>query len=214
MKIIMNVKLARFFEYLLTVEDGSKVGYSNIHTLKYKYDNFLFNIISNINNIRNLDCDGLRFFSNMGSEYMNEMSDEEKYKIHMSGDIWVYGEIKGLDSEGITKLKETIKTIYIYAVSELDTDLIFDSSDDYVEWDNKLKVNSFPLTFMQLYIENDSLIRLRPKFELDRDLDIGYLTVEEEVDTNRKPIKEIIELNIQTEKDDYRRSNLKEFFNS
>lgn len=214
MKIIMNVKLARFFDYLLTVEDGSRVGYSNINTLKYKYDNFLFNILSNINNIKKLDCDGLRFFSNMESEYMNDMSDEEKYKIYMSGDIWVYGEIRGLDSEGITKLKETIKTIYIYAVSELDTDLIFDSSDDFVEWNNRLKVNSLPLTFMQLYIEKDSLIRLRPKFELDRDLDIGYLTVEEEVDTNRKLIKEIIELNIQTEKDDYRRNSLKEFFNS
>lgn len=214
MKIIMNVKLARFFEYLLTVENGSKVGYSNINTLKYKYDNFLFNILSNINNIKKLDCDGLRFFSNMESEYMNEMSDEEKYKIYMSGDIWVYGEIKGLDSEGIAKLKETIKTIYIYAVSELDTDLIFDSSDDFVEWNNKLKSNSLPLTFMQLYCEDDSLIRIRPKFELDRDLDIGYLTVEEEVDTNRKLIKEIIELNIQTEKDDHRRSGLKEFFNS
>ena len=214
MKIIMNVKLARFFEYLLTVEDGSKVGYSNINTLKYKYDNFLFNILSNINNIKKLDCDGLRFFSNIESEYMNDMSDEEKYKIYMSGDIWVYGEIRGLDSEGITKLKETIKTIYIYAVSELDTDLIFDSSDDFVEWNNKLKSNSLPLTFMQLYIEKDSLIRLRPKFELDRDLDIGYLTVEEEVDTNRKLIKEIIELNIQTEKDDHRRNALKEFFNS
>lgn len=214
MKVIMNIKLARFFEYLLTVEDGSKVGYSNINTLKYKYDNFLFNILSNINNIKKLDCDGLRFFSNMESEYMNDMSDEEKYKIYMSGDIWVYGEIRGLDSEGITKLKETIKTIYIYAVSELDTDLIFDSSDDFVEWNNKLKSNSLPLTFMQLYIEKDSLIRLRPKFELDRDLDIGYLTVEEEVDTNRKLIKEIIELNIQIEKDDNRRSSLQEFFNS
>ena len=214
MKVIMNIKLARFFEYLLTIEDGSKVGYSNINTLKYKYDNFLFNILSNINNIKKLDCDGLRFFSNMESEYMNDMSDEEKYKIYMSGDIWVYGEIRGLDSEGITKLKETIKTIYIYAVSELDTDLIFDSSDDFVEWNNKLKSNSLPLTFMQLYIEKDSLIRLRPKFELDRDLDIGYLTVEEEVDTNRKLIKEIIELNIQIEKDDNRRSSLQEFFNS
>ena len=214
MKVIMNIKLARFFEYLLTVEDGSRVGYSNINTLKYKYDNFLFNILSNINNIKKIDCDGLRFFSNMESEYMNDMSDEEKYKIYMSGDIWVYGEIRGLDSEGITKLKETIKTIYIYAVSELDTDLIFDSSDDFVEWNNKLKSNSLPLTFMQLYIEKDSLIRLRPKFELDRDLDIGYLTVEEEVDTNRKLIKEIIELNIQIEKDDNRRSSLQEFFNS
>ena len=214
MKIMMNIKLARFFEYLLTVEDGSKVGYSNIHTLKYKYDNFLFNILSNINNIRNLDCAGLGFFSNIESENMPNKTDDEKYKIHMSGDIWIYGEIKGLDSEGIAKLKETIKTIYIYAVSELDTDLIFDSSDDFVEWNNKLKSNSLPLTFMQLYIEKDSLIRLRPKFELNRDLDIGYLTVEEEVDTNRKLIKEIIELNIQTEKDDHRRSSLKEFFNS
>lgn len=214
MKVVMNIKLGRFFDYLLTVKDGSRVGYSNINTLKYKYDNFLFNILSNINNIGNLDCDGLRYFSNIESENMPDKTDDEKYRIYMSGDIWVYGEIRGLDSEGIAKLKETIKTIYIYAVSELDTDLIFDSSDDFVEWDNKLKANSLPLTFMQLYIENDSLIRMRPKFELDRDLDIGYLTVEEEVDTNRKLIKEIIELNIETEKDDQRRNSLKEFFNS
>ena len=214
MKVIMNIKLARFFEYLLTIKKGNRVGYNNALNLKCKYDNFLFNILSNVNNIGNLDCGGLEFFSNIESENIPNKTDDEKYRIHMSGDIWVYGEIRGLDSKGIAKLKETIKTIYIYAVSELDTDLIFDSSDDFVEWDNKLKVNSLPLTFMQLYIENNSLIRMRPKFELNRDLDIGYLTVEEEEDTNRKLIKEIIELNIQTEKDEHRRNALKEFIES
>ena len=67
---------------------------------------------------------------------------------------------------------------------------------------------------MQLYLENDSLVRLKPRFELNRDLDIGYNTIEDEIDDNLKLIKEIIELNIETEKYDDRRNILKEFLNS
>jgi hypothetical protein len=210
MKILLNIKLARFFNYLLTVEEGNRVGYNNILNLKWKYDYFIERIVTNIGYSNILIEHTAGWLGNMNTKDSTDLSEEDKYKLHMSGDLWVYGE----SDNDIEKIKDIIKTIYIYAVSELDNELIFDSSDDYVEWNNKLKVNALPLTFMQLYLENDSLIRLRPKFELDRDLDIGYLTVEEEVDTNRKLIKETIELNIQTEKDDYRRNSLKEFFNS
>lgn len=210
MKILLNIKLARFFNYLLTVEEGNRVGYNNILNLKWKYDYFIERIVTNIGYSNILIEHTAGWLGNMNIKDSTDLSEEDKYKLHMSGDLWVYGE----SDNDIEKIKDIIKTIYIYAVSELDNELIFDSSDDYVEWNNKLKVNALPLTFMQLYLENDSLIRLRPVFELNRDLDIGYLTVEEEVDTNRKLIKEIIELNIQTEKDDYRRNSLKEFFNS
>lgn len=210
MKILLNIKLARFFNYLLTVEEGNRVGYNNILNLKWKYDYFIERIVTNIGYSNILIEHTAGWLGNMNTKDSTDLSEEDKYKLHMSGDLWVYGK----SDNDIETIKDIIKTIYIYAVSELDNELIFDSSDDYVEWNNKLKVNASPLTFMQLYLENDSLIRLRPVFELNRDLDIGYLTVEEEVDTNRKLIKEIIELNIQTEKDDYRRNSLKEFFNS
>jgi len=210
MKIIMNVKLARFFEYLLTVKKGDRVGYSNIFDLKCKYDYFIGRVLIHLAASNIMAVQTVGWLGNIKIEDMNKLSEEEKYKLHMSGDLWVYGE----SDNDIEKIKDIIKTIFIHNFSELDNELIFDSSDDFVEWDNQLKYNSIPLCFMQLYIGNDSLIRLKPKFELNKDLDIGYLTVEEEVDTDLKLIKEIIELNIETEKYDDRRNILKEFLNS
>lgn len=210
MKVIMNIKLARFFEYLLTIKRGSRVGYSDILNLKCKYDYFIERIVTNIGYSNIMIEHTAGWLGNINTEDMNELSKEDRYKLHMSGDLWVYGE-SDIDIE---KIKDIIKTIFIYSFSELDNELIFDSSDDFVEWDNQLKFYSLPLCFMQLYLENNSLIRLKPRFELNRDLDIGYLTVEEEVDTDLKLIKEIIELNVQTEKDDNRRNILKEFLNS
>ena len=58
------------------------------------------------------------------------------------------------------------------------------------------------------------MIKLKPKFVLNRDMDIGYTIIEEEIHDNLKLIKEIIELNIETEKYDDRRNILKEFLNS
>ena len=46
MKIIMNIKLARFFNYLLTVKKDDRVGYSNIFDLKCKYDYFIGRILA------------------------------------------------------------------------------------------------------------------------------------------------------------------------
>lgn len=209
MKIIMNVKLARFFEYLLTVKKGDRVGYGNIFDLKCKYDYFIGRVLMHLAASNIMSVQTVGWLGNIKIEDMNKLSEEEKYKLHMSGDLWVYGE----SDNDIEKIKDIIKTIFIHNFSELDNELIFDSSDDFVEWDNQLKYNSIPLCFMQLYIENDSLIRLKPKFELNKDLDIGYLTVEEEVDTDLKLIKEIIELNIETERYDDRRNILKEFLN-
>lgn len=210
MKIIMNVKLARFFEYLLTIKKGDRVGYSNIFDLKCKYDYFIGRVLMHLAASNIMTVQTVGWLGNIKIEDINKLSEEEKYKLHMSGDLWVYGE----SDNDIEKIKDIIKTIFIHNFSELDNELIFDSSDDFVEWDNQLKYNSIPLCFMQLYIENDSLIRLKPKFELNKDLDIGYLTVEEEVDTDLKLIKEIIELNIETERYDDRRNILKEFLNS
>ena len=210
MKIIMNIKLARFFNHLLTVKKGDRVGYSNIFDLKCKYDYFIGRALMHLAASNIMSVQTVGWLGNIKIEDMNKLSEEEKYKLHMSGDLWVYGE----SDNDIEKIKDIIKTIFIHNFSELDNELIFDSSDDFVEWDNQLKYNSIPLCFMQLYIENDSLIRLKPKFELNKDLDIGYITVEEEVDTDLKLIKEIIELNIETEKYDDRRNILKEFLNS
>lgn len=210
MKIIMNVKLARFFEYLLTVKKGDRVGYSKIFDLKCKYDYFIGRVLMHLAASNIMAVQTVGWLGNIKIEDMNKLLEEEKYKLHMSGDLWVYGE----SDNDIEKIKDIIKTIFIHNFSELDNELIFDSSDDFVEWDNQLKCDSIPLCFMQLYIENDSLIRLKPKFELNKDLDIGYLTVEEEVDTDLKLIKEIIELNIETERYDDRRNILKEFLNS
>ena len=210
MKVIMNIKLARFFEYLLTVKRGNKVGYSNVLNLKCKYDYFIERIVTNIGYSNIIIEHTAGWLGNINTEDMNDLSEEDKYKLHMSGDLWVYGE----SDNDIEKIEDTIKTIFIYSFCELDNELTFDSSDDYVEWDNQLKYNALPLCFMQLYLENDSLVRLKPRFELNRDLDIGYNTIEDEIYDNLKLIKEIIELNIETEKYDDRRNILKEFLNS
>lgn len=210
MKIIMNIKLSRFFEYLLTIKRGSRVGYSDILNLKCKYDYFIERIVTNIGYSNIMIEHTAGWLGNINTEDMNELSKEDRYKLHMSGDLWVYGE----SDNDIEKIEDTIKTIFIYSFCELNNELIFDSSDDYVEWDNQLKYSAIPLCFMQLYLENDSLVRLKPRFELNRDLDIGYNTIEEEIDDNLKLIKEIIELNIETEKYDDRRNILKEFLNS
>ena len=210
MKIIMNVKLARFFEYLLTVKRGSRVGYSNILNLKCKYDYFIERVVTNIGYSNIMIEHTVGWLGNINTEDMNELSEEDRHKLHMSGDLWVYGE----SDDDIEKIEDTIKTIFIYSFCELNNELTFDSSDDYVEWDNKLKYSAIPLCFMQLYLEDDSLVRLKPRFELNRNLDIGYNTIEEEIDDNLKLVKEIIELNIETERYADRRNILKEFLNS
>lgn len=210
MKIIMNIKLARFFNYLLTVKKDDRVGYSNIFDLKCKYDYFIGRILLHLAGSEIMNVDTVKWLGNiMNTKDMNELSEEDKYKLHMSGDLWVCGE----SDTNIEKIKDTIKTIFIYSFNELNNELTFDSSDDYVEWDNQLKYNSIPLCFMQLYLENNLMIKLKPKFVLNRDMDIGYTIIEEEIHDNLKLIKEIIELNIETERYDDRRNILKEFLN-